>query len=49
MNFFTQFQIPKSNISIDYNSSLFLIGSCFAENIGNLLAENKFKTTKANA
>jgi hypothetical protein len=44
MNFFTQFQIPKSNISIDYNSSLFLIGSCFAENIGNLLAENKFKT-----
>lgn len=42
MEFFTPFYLPKSNISIDYDSSIFSIGSCFAENIGNLLNQNKF-------
>jgi GSCFA family len=42
MEFFTPFHIPKQTISIDYESSIFSIGSCFAENIGELLNQNKF-------
>ena len=32
----------KSNISIDYHSQILCIGSCFSENIGQLLLKHKF-------
>jgi hypothetical protein len=42
MEFLTPFHISKSNISIDFQSYIFTIGSCFAENIGETLFNNKF-------
>lgn len=43
MNFFTPVDIPKSNISIDYNTRLMFVGSCFAENISRFFCDAKFK------
>ncbi|RUT73319.1 GSCFA domain-containing protein [Ancylomarina longa] len=40
--FRTVVDIPESPEKLSYHSSLFLMGSCFAENIGKILAENKF-------
>ena len=38
--------IPKKpGFQISHQDSIFLIGSCFAENIGNLLSDFKFKTS----
>ncbi len=34
MNFTTRIPIPESGAKIDYNSKIFLAGSCFVENIG---------------
>ncbi|MDR3260890.1 MAG: GSCFA domain-containing protein [Tannerella sp.] len=41
--FFTRIDIRKSLTGISYHDSMLLFGSCFAENIGRLLTEGKFK------
>jgi len=38
----TTVSIPKSSFSISHQKPILLIGSCFAENIGTRLIENKF-------
>lgn len=43
MNFRTEFQIQPSANKIGYNSEIFMAGSCFSENIGNLLSERLFR------
>ena len=43
MNFRTQVELPVKQTEIIHSSKLMLLGSCFAENIGNLLQENKFR------
>lgn len=40
----TQVPINKSENQIDYNSQLFLLGSCFVENIGHKLSYFKFQS-----
>lgn len=42
MDFRTQVEKPKSKKDIRYSDHLLLLGSCFAENIGTLLSNNKF-------
>lgn len=42
MCFRTKVDIRKENICIDHNSKILLLGSCFADNIGTLLENNKF-------
>ncbi len=42
MNLSTQVSIQKSDFSISHTSPIVLIGSCFTENIGAKLADNKF-------
>lgn len=44
MNFTTPVCIPKSPDPVLYGQQLFLMGSCFAENIGERLLRNKFRT-----
>ncbi|MDG1476263.1 MAG: GSCFA domain-containing protein [Vicingaceae bacterium] len=39
---FTPVSIKKSGFSISHEGAVFLIGSCFTENIGEKLADNKF-------
>jgi hypothetical protein len=47
MNLQTQIPIQKESRSpIDYTSKLFLIGSCFSENIGGKLEHYKFQTVQ---
>ncbi len=41
-NFRTVLPLKKTSIDINYQSPILCIGSCFTENIGNLLIENKF-------
>lgn len=43
MNFRTQVELPKKEAEIRHSDRIMLFGSCFAENIGNLLLENKFR------
>lgn len=43
MNFTTLIVIPKSSISIDYETKIISIGSCFAENIGEKFDYYKFQ------
>lgn len=43
MNFRTQVELPEKETEIRHSSKIMLFGSCFAENIGNLLVENKFR------
>lgn len=43
MNFRTQVDLPKNETEIRHSERIMLWGSCFAENIGNLLLENKFR------
>jgi hypothetical protein len=45
MNFTTKIPILKSTQPIDYSSKLLLLGSCFAENIGDKLEYFKFENT----
>ena len=45
MDFRTIIPIKKSQNPIDYNSQLLLMGSCFAENMGEKLEYFKFQTT----
>ncbi|MDD3789341.1 MAG: GSCFA domain-containing protein [Petrimonas sp.] len=42
MDFRTHVFIPPSDLQIDHSSRVMLFGSCFSENIGNLLLENEF-------
>jgi GSCFA family len=44
MQFHLNYSPPKFDFTIDHSSKVFFIGSCFSENIGNLLSEHKFKT-----
>ena len=43
MIFRTQVELPERQTEIRHSEQIMLFGSCFAENIGNLLAENKFR------
>lgn len=43
MNFRTQVDLPKRETEIRHWDRIMLFGSCFAENIGNLLLTNKFR------
>ena len=43
MNFKTQVELPEKETEIRHSEQIVLFGSCFAENIGNLLLENKFR------
>lgn len=43
MNFRTQVDLPKRETEIRHSDRIMLFGSCFAENIGNLLLTNKFR------
>jgi hypothetical protein len=42
MDFRKIIDIPESELRIDYHSKLVMLGSCFAENIGRRLSDNKF-------
>ncbi len=42
MKLSTAVSIPKSDVLIDHQNPIFLIGSCFAENIGTKLIDSKF-------
>ncbi|MGZ3900640.1 MAG: GSCFA domain-containing protein [Bacteroidia bacterium] len=42
MKFHLNYNPAPSDFKINHKSKLFLIGSCFSENIGNLLSSNKF-------
>ena len=42
MKLSTTVSIPKSDVAIKHQSSILLIGSCFSQNIGKKLIENKF-------
>lgn len=44
MKFHLNYTPPKFDFEIDHQHNLFLIGSCFSENIGSLLEQHKFKT-----
>jgi len=41
----TIIKTEKSNVQIDYDSGIMLIGSCFTDNIGNILSALRFDTT----
>ena len=43
MNFTTLVELPKGLPPITHARQLLLLGSCFAENIGNLLKDNFFR------
>lgn len=43
MDFRTQVELPKKELDIAHDSKILLLGSCFAENIGTRLLENKFR------
>lgn len=43
MNFRTQVELPEKKVEIRHSERILLLGSCFVENIGNLLFENKFR------
>ena len=45
MNFSTKISIPKSKYSIDYESKIVSLGSCFAENMGEKFEYFKFQNT----
>ena len=44
MEFYTRITFPKTPFTFSYTEQTVLLGSCFAENIGKKLEENKFKT-----
>jgi hypothetical protein len=45
IKFSTKVTIPESNFKISHEDSILLIGSCFAQNIGQKLTEYKFNAT----
>ena len=44
MNFRTEVLLNKAGLDISYSDRLFFVGSCFSNNIGQRLADLKFKT-----
>lgn len=44
MKFHLNYTVPNFDFEISHKDQCFLIGSCFSENIGNLLNKTKFKT-----
>lgn len=46
MEFRTQFKIEPGKPKIDYSSSIFLVGSCFVDNIGEKLEQSRLKNLK---
>lgn len=42
MQFTTKIDIPTSDVNIDHKSRILMFGSCFIENIGEELTQNKF-------
>lgn len=42
--FRTEVDIKQAKTKIDYSNKIMFLGSCFADNIGNLFSENKFNT-----
>lgn len=46
MDFRTQIPIPKSSFPINYQSEVFLLGSCFAENMGDKFGYYKFQNVQ---
>ena len=44
MNLFTKTEIGENPVKIHHHQKILTLGSCFAENIGQKLAENKFQT-----
>ena len=44
MKFYTRIPLPKAPFTFSHTEQTILLGSCFAENIGKMLEENKFKT-----
>lgn len=42
MEFITKIEIPRSAFTLSHQDKLIMFGSCFAENIGELLLQNKF-------
>lgn len=45
MQFTTKIPVQKSSFPIDYDSKIMLLGSCFAENMGDKFAYFKFQST----
>lgn len=45
MQFTTKISIPKNHFPVDYDSKILLLGSCFAENIGDKFEYFKFQST----
>lgn len=43
MKFRTEIEIEKASFDINHKSKIMFLGSCFTENIGNILEEHKFK------
>lgn len=43
MEFRTPVELPKNQVGINHSHKIMLMGSCFAENIGMKLVENKFQ------
>lgn len=43
MNFRTEIQVSKASFLVTHQSKLLLLGSCFVENIGEKLIDNKFQ------
>lgn len=43
-SFFSKVVVPKTKITIKHQESVLLIGSCFAQNIGEKLMDNKFNS-----
>ncbi|WP_455669333.1 GSCFA domain-containing protein [Phocaeicola sp.] len=43
MNFRTQVELPEKEAEIRHSDRIMLFGSCFTENIGNMLLTNKFR------
>lgn len=44
MELYTQISLPKAGFSFSYEDHILMMGSCFANNIGRKLEENKFNT-----
>lgn len=44
-NFRTEIKLNKSTLKINHEDSIITIGSCFSDNIGNRLKENKFEVS----
>lgn len=43
MDFRTRVELPKKELDIKHSDRMLILGSCFAENIGNRLVDNKFR------